>query len=198
MEKLFELAVKVADPLALGGLIAMAIFFLLQKVLDRTPRVNQKIGGVLLRDVVHKLFIIAILAMVLGLTAYLVPKFIEAPKMPPTATAPPSAAASSPAPPELVSQAFNRRIGNNGSCTESNVVQRYDLCLREGATVTDWSGGYHSVRNGSAAVARKDGSPNCVVLELRYSDSGRSVLGDCRGNGWVDYNVTVNGRAAPP
>lgn len=103
-------------------------------------------------------------------------------------------AASAPAPaPEHASQAFNRRIGNDGSCTERNVRGDYDLCLAEGFAVANWTGAYRSARNGSATVERHGTRPNCVVLRLHYSDSGRSPLGDCKGNGWVDYDVTVNG-----
>jgi hypothetical protein len=89
---------------------------------------------------------------------------------------------------------FNRRIGNDGSCTERNVREDYELCPGEGFTVTDWTGAYRRVRNGSAAVERHGTRPNCVLVRLHDSDSGRGPLGDCQGKGWVDYDVTVNGK----
>lgn len=97
------------------------------------------------------------------------------------------------APPEIISQVFNRRIGNDGSCTETNVRQTYELCLVEGSRITSFDERENSARNGSGSVTLIEEKPNCVSLYLQYSDSGRSILGDCRGNGWVDYTVTLNG-----
>lgn len=98
---------------------------------------------------------------------------------------------------KTTSQTFDRKIGNNGSCTERNVSRNYELCLAPEFEVSDWTGRYQSNRNGSARVERHPSKSYCVVLNLRYSDSGRGLLGDCKGNGWVDYSVTVNGRKKP-
>jgi hypothetical protein len=196
MNEIFEIAVKIADPLALGGFVAAMIFLLLERVVDRIPAPDPATGARLWPTVIHWLFLIAIVVMVLGLAAYLVPKFIPAPTPESSATAPvpgPPAATA----PTTVSQQFNERIGNNGSCTERNVTKSVELCLAEGVRLTDWTGVYRSVRNGSASVSRSPDRKNCVRLDMRYSDSGRSILGDCRGNGWVDYNLTLNGTTAP-
>jgi hypothetical protein len=96
--------------------------------------------------------------------------------------------------PPVFSQRFQHRIGDGSSCTERNVQRTFDLCLPEPYSVIDWSVSPQSVRNGAGDVARHPSLANCVVLTLRYSDSGRGVFGDCRGNGWADYAVTVNGR----
>jgi hypothetical protein len=196
MNEIFEIAAKVADPLALGGFIAAAIFLLLQRIVGRLPRPDPETGARLWPAIVHWLFLIATIVMVLGLVAFLVPKFIPAPTPESTAVEPPISLPSAPAP-ATVSQKFNERIGNDGSCTERNVTKSVDLCLAEGVRVTDWTGTYRSVRNGSASVTRHPDRTNCVRLDMRYSDSGRSLLGDCRGNGWVDYSLTVNGTTAP-
>jgi hypothetical protein len=34
----------------------------------------------------------------------------------------------------------------------------------------------------------------CRHFTLSYSDSGRNLVGECRGNGWVDHTVVLNGR----
>lgn len=194
MNEIFDIAVRIADPLTLGGFIAAAFFLVIQRVVNRLPRPDGPTGARVWPTLVHWLFILAIVVMVLGLAAYLVPKFIPAPT-PETSEVEPAPPPPAPAP-TIVSQQFNERIGNNGSCTERNVTRSVLLCLAEGVRVTDWTGAYRSVRNGSASVVRDPDRQNCVRLDMRYSDSGRSVLGDCRGNGWVDYNLTLNGTTA--
>lgn len=96
--------------------------------------------------------------------------------------------------PSLLSQTFTHRIGDNSSCSEKNATRAFDLCLRRQYSVVDWSGTYQSVRNGTASVERHPSQSSCVVLTLQYSDSGRGIFGDCKGNGWVDYAVTLNGQ----
>ena len=92
-----------------------------------------------------------------------------------------------------VTQRFTDQIGNNGSCTESNISKQQEFCLAREYRVVDWEGSYISVNNGSANVQRSQRSDSCVVLTMQYSDSGRGIFGDCKGNGWVNYQVVVNG-----
>lgn len=100
--------------------------------------------------------------------------------------------------PDPIAETFERRIGNNGSCTEENVQQTYELCLRPGAAIEKIDESYISVRNGQGSTRRIADKPNCVELSLSYSDSGRDFVGSCRGNGWVDYRVTLHGIDTPP
>ncbi len=95
--------------------------------------------------------------------------------------------------PEKTTQTFRRTIGDDSSCTESNVRRVYELCLAEEYVVERWEGRPLSERNASAEVVRDTSKDNCVSLTLSYSDSGRNFIGDCQGNGWIDYEVDVTG-----
>ena len=99
--------------------------------------------------------------------------------------------------PERQSQTFAYAIGNPGSCTEKNVTRSYNVCLAPDFEIVDWKGRYQSERNGTAAMERDPSRANCAILTLSYSDSGLGILGDCKGNGWVDYAVTLNGIRKP-
>ena len=105
----------------------------------------------------------------------------------------PASPAEAPEPKKTVSETFVAEISNSGSCTEENVRRNEQYCLASTYKVTDFTGTYLTVNNGSATVRRTPDNDSCIVVSLQYSDKGRGLLGDCRGNGWVKYSVRVNG-----
>ena len=94
---------------------------------------------------------------------------------------------------EKIEQVFRKRISNPNSCTEGRVNREFPLCLPEGSRVVDFAARSISARNGSGTVVPFPGRSNCMLLRLTYRDSGRGVFGDCKGNGWVEYEVTLTG-----
>src|SRR5687768_4035781 len=72
MDKLFEIAASVSTPLALGGLIATIFFFVLKQILAKNifPRFSRDHGTAFLTLVVNRLFVLALVAMLLGFAGY--------------------------------------------------------------------------------------------------------------------------------
>ena len=95
--------------------------------------------------------------------------------------------------PNGVTQTQRHRIGNSGSCTEKNVNAAWPVCLPIGAKITYHTLGIHSIARGRAWAELGNPTPNCAMLRATYSDGGRRTFGDCRGNGWVDAELTVVG-----
>ncbi len=206
MEKLFEVAASVSTPLALGGFLAAVLFYLFKQILTRDflRQLTSAHSADVIKLIIDRLFILALIAMVLGFIAYLLVRLLPLPPphqtptpLPTPASSPASGVPSPPSLPRTVSQDFQRRIGDDSSCTERNQVGEFMLCLSDRYRVLNWTERANSVRNGSASVDRDPQRANCVKLTLRYSDSGRGPLGDCRGNGWADYTITVNGDLIP-
>jgi HEAT repeat protein len=75
MARIFEIATHVSTPLALAGFIACVVFFVLRQIVakDIFPRLTAAIGAGLLRLIIDRLFVLALVAMILGFGAYLVP-----------------------------------------------------------------------------------------------------------------------------
>jgi hypothetical protein len=78
-EKLIQIAIQVSNPLALAGLIAALFFLLAREMLSRGlfPQLAQSAGGKLLRHVVDRFFVLALVAMVLGFTGFALGKILE-------------------------------------------------------------------------------------------------------------------------
>lgn len=71
MEKVFELATTISTPLGLGGFIGAVMFFVLQRILARNVgKVTAARALELLLVIVHRLFLLALAAMVLGFLGY--------------------------------------------------------------------------------------------------------------------------------
>jgi hypothetical protein len=66
--KLFELATKIGDPLAITGFILAALFFIFQQIINRDifPRLSQRLAGSVIVTIINRLFVLALLAMLLG------------------------------------------------------------------------------------------------------------------------------------
>lgn len=84
MDKVFEIASNVSTPLALGGFFAAVVFWIFRQIVakDIFPRVNAAIGAEILKLIIERLFLLALIAMVLGFAAYLVVKIVPPPRPP--------------------------------------------------------------------------------------------------------------------
>ena len=68
MTKIFEIASQVSTPLALAGFIACVVFFVLRQIVAKNifPRLTSAVGAGLLRHIIDRLFVLALVAMCLG------------------------------------------------------------------------------------------------------------------------------------
>ena len=82
MDKLFEVASNVSTPLALGGFLAAVLFWIFRQIVakDIFPRLNAAVGAELLKLIVERLFVLALIAMVLGFVAYILVTMLPPPK----------------------------------------------------------------------------------------------------------------------
>jgi hypothetical protein len=74
MGEIFKIASNISTPLALGGLFAAILFFIFRQILRMGifPRLNQALGGQIVLNIINKLFILALVAMILGFTGYVI------------------------------------------------------------------------------------------------------------------------------
>ena len=79
MGKIFEIASQVSTPLALAGFFAAVLFFVFRQIVAKNifPRLTAAIGADLLRLIIDRLFVLALVAMLLGFAGYIVPKLFD-------------------------------------------------------------------------------------------------------------------------
>lgn len=80
MEGILRVASNISTPLALGGLCAAILFLILRQMIAANlfPVLEQAFGGHLLRLIVNRLFILALVAMILGFIAYILVVLVPA------------------------------------------------------------------------------------------------------------------------
>lgn len=90
IEKVLSIASSVSTPLGLGGLIAAAVFLVFRQIVQKNvvPSQAQAHATRVLTLIIERLFVLALVAMVLGFAGYLVPLVIsrsgpESPTRPP-------------------------------------------------------------------------------------------------------------------
>jgi len=76
MEKVFEIASSVSTPLGLGGFFAASVFFIFKQIISKDfVRQMTSVHSVeVITLIVERLFILALVAMILGFVAYIVTK----------------------------------------------------------------------------------------------------------------------------
>lgn len=76
METVFEIATQVSTPLALGGLFASILFFTLRQLIkkDTFPALTRSASADVIKIIIDRLFVLALVAMVLGFAGYIIPK----------------------------------------------------------------------------------------------------------------------------
>lgn len=74
MEKIFEIAASVSTPLALSGLFAAILFFVLRKILEKDifPSLTKSGSADIIKLIINRLFVLALIAMILGFSGYIV------------------------------------------------------------------------------------------------------------------------------
>jgi len=81
MEKIFEIASSISTPLALGGFFAAAVFYVFRQIVAKNvfPQLSVALGADVLKLIIERLFILALVAMVLGFVGYLVTNIVPLP-----------------------------------------------------------------------------------------------------------------------
>jgi hypothetical protein len=80
MENILEIASKVSTPLGLGGLIVGALFLIFRQILSMNifPQLSRQLGGNILIKIINSFLILALVAIVLGFTSYILPTAMKA------------------------------------------------------------------------------------------------------------------------
>lgn len=82
MERILEIASQVSTPLALAGFFAAALFLVFRQIVAKNifPRLTAAVGATLLKQIIDRLFVLALVAMLLGFAGYLLPQLLDAPE----------------------------------------------------------------------------------------------------------------------
>ena len=85
MNSIFEITSKVSTPLALGGVVFAILFFILRQIIKKKifPKLTIALAGTIIQSIINKLFILALVAIVLGFAGYTVALFAPTLKLPP-------------------------------------------------------------------------------------------------------------------
>ncbi|WP_299770854.1 serine protease [uncultured Tateyamaria sp.] len=96
-----------------------------------------------------------------------------------------------------LSQKFSFDVGNESSCTEGWTTREYSACLPIGSQLDHVDGPLViSAGNDGRSWFEYDAMrENCVTLFYGYSDRGRDLVGNCRGNGWISASYELRGLA---
>src|SRR5690554_4911264 len=73
MGGIFEIATNVSTPLILAGFFAAAFFFIARQIIKANifPRLTRQLSGDIIKIIIERLFILALIAMVLGFIGYI-------------------------------------------------------------------------------------------------------------------------------
>lgn len=74
MNSIFELATNISTPIALSGFIAAIFFYILRLIIKQNlfPKLTKKAGADLLKIIIDRLFILSLLAVLLGFAGYVI------------------------------------------------------------------------------------------------------------------------------
>jgi len=77
VNQILQTATSIRTPLALGGMFAAILFFLLRQMLAKNifPALSRNHGAEVIKLIIDRLFVLALVAMVLGFAGYLVTEF---------------------------------------------------------------------------------------------------------------------------
>lgn len=87
MEKLFEVASAVSTPLGLGGLFAAVLFYIFKQILakDFVRQMTTAHSAEVIKLIIERLFVLALVAMILGFVSYILTKLPPPPPVFPPA-----------------------------------------------------------------------------------------------------------------
>jgi len=85
MNSIFEIASKVSTPLALAGVVVAVLFLIFRQIIKKNifPKLTVALAGTIIQSIINKMFILALVAIVLGFAGYVVATFALEPKLPP-------------------------------------------------------------------------------------------------------------------
>jgi len=71
----FKIASDLSTPLALGGLFAAILFLLIRQIIDKDifQQLTSKASAGIIKNIINKLFLLALISMILGFIGYIVP-----------------------------------------------------------------------------------------------------------------------------
>ncbi len=75
MQEIFEIASNLSTPLALGGFFAAVVFFIFRQILKKNffPTLTKSHSAEIIKTIIDRLFVLALVAMVLGFAGYILP-----------------------------------------------------------------------------------------------------------------------------
>ncbi len=75
MQEIFEIASNISRPLALGGFFAAVVFFIFRQILKKEvfPTLSKSASADIIKTIIDRLFLLALVAMVLGFAGYILP-----------------------------------------------------------------------------------------------------------------------------
>lgn len=87
MDQLFQLASSISTPLALAGFFAAALFSIFRQILAKRifPKLSVALGAQIIKAMIDKLFYLSLVAMLLGVFAFLTKPFLDKAVTSPTA-----------------------------------------------------------------------------------------------------------------
>ena len=73
MDKIFEIATNISNPLMLAGFLAAAFFFIARQIIKANifPQLTKQLTGDIIKIIIERLFILALIAMILGFIGYI-------------------------------------------------------------------------------------------------------------------------------
>jgi hypothetical protein len=85
MKEILDIATKVSTPLALGGLFAAILFLIFRQIISKNifPQLTRAVGGTLLKQIIDRLFVLALIAMILGFIGFIVVNVYPSKTLPP-------------------------------------------------------------------------------------------------------------------
>jgi hypothetical protein len=74
MQPIFEIASRVSTPLGLAGLFAAIIFFLIRQIISKNifPELTKALSGDIIKLIIERLFVLSLIAMVLGFVGFVI------------------------------------------------------------------------------------------------------------------------------
>ena len=75
MQEIFEIASNVSKPLALGGFFAAVVFLIFRQIIKKNifPTLARSHSTEIIKTIIDRLFVLALVAMVLGFAGYFLP-----------------------------------------------------------------------------------------------------------------------------
>ena len=79
MEKVFEIASRVSHPLGIAGITVATLFFISREILRKNifPTLTKNLSAGIIRLLIHRLFVLALVSMVLGFGGFALTMFRE-------------------------------------------------------------------------------------------------------------------------